>query len=460
MSLIKSSLERAARTRWVMPLIVALAIVVMAINESSYRHSSSSLKQGIALTDARMQAARTLQALTDAETAARAFIASGNPGDLANYRAAVRDMAIVRPGAFEWLVLLDPQRKASIDTVRQRVVERNAMLALWVEMTEKGQNTQAQVLASGEHGRQLYADLREEFDGVLERASAIQGKARTSLRDAILINRVALHGLVLISLLALGLFMRQIRESDERKAQDAARKAEENERLAQQVALRTTALRNLAGHHVNAREDERGRVARELHDEMGGLLTAMKLELARLRRVPDLPDAAKDRLAGLDQRVNEGIAVKRRIIEHLRPSSLDQLGLVPALEMLCQEAAGRLGIPVHTQFSPVALCKDSELTVYRLVQESLTNVSKYAQAREVWVTLEQAGDTVRVTVRDDGRGFDVDDVPAGHHGLLGMRVRVESHAGQLHIASAAGQGTRVEAELPARPPEPTDPPPA
>jgi len=327
-------------------------------------------------------------------------------------------------------------------------------------MTEKGQNTQAQVLASGEHGRQLYADLREEFDGVLERASAIQGKARTSLRDAILINRVALHGLVLISLLALGLFMRQIRESDERKAQDAARKAEENERLAQQVALRTTALRNLAGHHVNAREDERGRVARELHDEMGGLLTAMKLELARLRRVPDLPDAAKDRLAGLDQRVNEGIAVKRRIIEHLRPSSLDQLGLVPALEMLCQEAAGRLGIPVHTQFSPVALCKDSELTVYRLVQESLTNVSKYAQAREVWVTLEQAGDTVRVTVRDDGRGFDVDDVPAGHHGLLGMRVRVESHAGQLHIASAAGQGTRVEAELPARPPEPTDPPPA
>lgn len=441
--MIKSSIERAARTRWVMPLIVALAVVVMAINESSYRHSSHSLRQGISLTDARMKAARTLQALTDAETAARAYIASGNPDDLANYRAAMKDMAVARPGAFEWLIALDPQRKASIDKVRDRVVERNAMLALWVEMTEKGQPTQAQTLASGDHGRQLYNDLRAEFDAVLQRAGAIQAQARTSLRDALLINRVALHGLVLISLLALGLFMRQIRESD-------ARKAEENERLAQQVALRTTALRNLAGHHVNAREDERGRVARELHDELGGLLTAMKLELARLRRVPGLPEPAKERLSGLDQHVNEGIAVKRRIVEHLRPSSLDQLGLIPALEMLCQEAASRLGIPVHTQLSPVALCKDTELTVYRLVQESLTNVQKYAHAQQVWVVLEQQGPTVRVEVRDDGRGFDVESVPAGHHGLLGMRVRVESHTGQLGITSAPGQGTRVEARLPAQ----------
>lgn len=442
--MIKSSIERVARTRWVMPLIVALAIVVMAINESSYQHSNNTLRQGIALTDARMQAARTLQALTDAETAARAFIASGNEGDLANYRAAMDDMAVVRPGAFEWLIALDPQRKASIDKVRERVVERNAMLALWVEMTEKGQNTQAQVLASGDHGRQLYADLRQEFDGVLERAGAVQARARISLHDALLVNRVALHGLVLVSLLALSLFMRQIRESDERKA-------EENEHLAKQVAVRTSALRHLAGHHVNAREDERGRVARELHDEMGGLLTAMKLELARLRRVADLPETAKERLAGLEQRVNESIAVKRRIIEHLRPSSLDQLGLIPALEMLCQEAAGRLGIPVHTEFSPVTLCKDTELTAYRLVQESLTNVQKYAQAREVWVRLAQSGDAVHLSVRDDGRGFDIEDVPAGHHGLLGMNVRVESHAGQLRITSAPGQGTLIEARLPAAP---------
>src|SRR5690606_31641098 len=230
--------------------------------------------------------------------------------------------------------------------------------------------------------------LRQEFDQVLERAASFQDSARDSLHDAIVINRVALHAMVLLSLLALGLFMRQLRESD-------ARKAEEHQRLTQQVALRTAALRNLAGHHVNAREDERGRVARELHDEMGGLLTAMKLELARLRRVPGLPALALERLSGLDLRVNEGIAVKRRIIEHLRPSSLDQLGLIPALDMLCQDAAGRMGVPLHTELQPESLSKDAELTVFRLVQEARTNVQKSARARQVWVRLQQDGERVR-----------------------------------------------------------------
>ena len=442
--MIKSSIERVARTRWVMPLIVALAIVVMAINESSYRHSRTTLAQSIALTDARNQASRTLQALTDAETAVRGFLVSGSAEDLANYHRAIETMREVQKGAFQWLVRLDPQRKQLVDTVRQRVTERTGMLEQWVNMSQQGQREAAQALASSDHGRHLYSDLRQEFDLVLERAASFQDSARTSLSDAILINRVALHALVLLSLLALGLFMRQLREFDERKAA-------EHERLTQQVALRTAALRNLAGHHVNAREDERGRVARELHDEMGGLLTAMKLELARLRRVPDLPPAAMERLSGLDLRVNEGIAVKRRIIEHLRPSSLDQLGLTPALDMLCQDAASRMGIPVHTEFEPVSLSKEAELTVFRLVQESLTNIQKYARAKQVWVRLSQVGERVHVQVRDDGQGFDTESVPAGHHGLLGMRVRVESHSGKLTIQSAPDEGTKVGAELPARP---------
>jgi len=441
--MIKSSIERVARTRWVMPLIVALAIVVMAINESSYRHSRTTLAQSIALTDARTQASRTLQALTDAETAVRSFLVSGSTDDLASYHQALETMREVQKGAFQWLVRLDPQRKALVDKVRQRVAERTSMLEQWVQMSQQGQREAAQAMASGDHGRHLYTDLRQEFDLVLERASSFQDSARASLQDAILINRVALHAMVLLSLLALGLFMRQLRESD-------ARKAEEHQRLTEQVALRTAALRNLAGHHVNAREDERGRVARELHDEMGGLLTAMKLELARLRRVPGLPPVALERLSGLDLRVNEGIAVKRRIIEHLRPSSLDQLGLIPALQMLCQDAGGRLGVPVHTELEPVELSKEAELTVFRLVQESLTNIQKYAHARQVWIRLRQHGARVRVEVQDDGQGFDTESVPAGHHGLLGMRVRVESHAGELSIQSAPGQGTRVQAELPAQ----------
>ncbi|MGV3728419.1 sensor histidine kinase [Hydrogenophaga sp.] len=441
--MIKSSIERVARNRYGMPIILALALIMVVVNESSYQHSRSTLAQGITLSDARQKAARTLQALTDAESAARAFMLGAQQVDLGNYREAINEMEGVQQDAFQRLTELDPQRTVSVDDVRKRIEERKATLDQWVRMTEQGRRTDAQALAVSDQGRLRYAELRQSFEFVLERAAAIQQTARVSLYDAMMINRLAIHLLVLVALVALVLFMRQLRESD-------ARKAEEHQRLATQVALRTAALRNLAGHHVHAREDERGRVARELHDEMGGLLTAMKLEIARLRRVPDVPAAAMERLASIELRLNEGIAVKRRIIEHLRPSSLDQLGLNPALEMLCEDAAGRLGIAVNTQLAPVMLDKDAELTVYRLVQESLTNVQKYAKARQVHVVLEQEGDTVRVSVQDDGRGFDIDSVPSGHHGLLGMRVRVESHAGQLNIRSNARDGTRVEAELPAR----------
>ncbi|MCV0439112.1 MAG: CHASE3 domain-containing protein [Hydrogenophaga sp.] len=443
--MIKSSINRVVRTHYAMPIIVALAVITMAITESTYQHSRSTLAQGITLTDARLQAARTLQTLTDAETAARAYINSTDAGDLENYREAINEMESVRKGVFQLLTDLDPQRTLALGDVGQHIDARAATLEQWVRLAEQGRAARAQELASGDQGRLRYAELRQEFEFVLERAAAIQTMARVSLYDALLINRVALHGLVLLAVVALLLFLRQLRESDRREAQ-------EHERLTTQVALRTTALRNLAGHHVHAREDERGRVARELHDEMGGLLTAMKLEIARLRRVPDVPAAALERLAGIELRLNEGIAVKRRIVEHLRPSSLDQLGLIPALDMLCRDAGTGLGIPVHMHLSPVELDKDAELTVYRLVQESLTNVRKYAQARQVLVELGQTGTWVRVLVRDDGLGFDTESVPAGHHGLMGMRVRVESHAGRLDVTSTPGSGTCVQAELPARVP--------
>lgn len=448
--MIKSSIERVARNRFGMPIVLALALIMVVVNEASYQHSRSTLLQGITLSDARQQAARTLQALTDAEVAVRAFMLSAQQADLSNYREAINEMEGVQQDAFKRLEELDPKRTVSVSDVRKRIEERTATLNQWVSMIEQGRRTDAQTLAVSDQGRLRYAELRQEFEFVLERAAAIQKTARVSLFDAMMINRLAIHFLVLVAWVALLLFMRQLRESDRRQA-------EEHQRLATQVALRTTALRNLAGHHVNAREDERGRVARELHDEMGGLLTAMKLDLARLRRVPTLPAPALERLASIEQRLTEGIAVKRRIIEHLRPSSLDQLGLIPALDMLCQDASSRMGIAVDTQFSPVQLGKDAELTVYRLVQESLTNVQKYAHARRVSVELAQEGNTVRVSVRDDGKGFDIDSVPAGHHGLLGMRVRVESHSGHLYVHSAMQQGTRVEAELPAHPTKNADP---
>jgi signal transduction histidine kinase len=437
----KSSIDRVARTRFVMPVVLALAVIAVVVIEGAFQHSRTTLTQGIALTDARLQAGRVLQSLTDAELAARAFLINGQAADRDEYRESITSLAEAQRGAFELIAEVDTQRAVSVEAVRTRIQTRVTAMEQWMDAAERGKRTQARLMASSDRGRASHAELRDEFDVVLGRAAALQDRARISLFDAIMINRVALHLLVLISVLGLVLFTRQLRYSDEQKAR-------ESEYLSSQVALRTAELRELAGHLVSTREDERGRLARELHDELGGLFTAMKLELARLRRIAELPASAMERLGGIEQRLNEGIAVKRRITENLRPSSLDQLGLVSALDVLCQDAASSLGIEVTTDLQTVSLDKECELTVFRLVQESLTNISKYAQAQQVWVNLEGRGEWVRVSVRDNGCGFDARAVPARHHGLIGMRVRVESHAGHLTITSRPGEGTHIVAELP------------
>ena len=197
------------------------------------------------------------------------------------------------------------------------------------------------------------------------------------------------------------------------------------------------------------REDERHRLARELHDELGALLTAAKLDVARLKsRLGTLSPEVAERLQHLNDGLNSGIALKRRIIEDLRPSSLSNLGLVSALEILVREWAQNTEVAVRSTFEPVRLRPSGELTVYRLVQEALTNISKYARASEVAVELSSEDGQVRVLVRDNGVGFDVGVPRISAHGLLGMRYRLETEGGQLAMQSTPGKGTLIRADLP------------
>src|SRR5207237_7291618 len=163
----------------------------------------------------------------------------------------------------------------------------------------------------------------------------------------------------------------------------------ERDLLERQVRERTGSLAELATHLQNVREEERGHLARELHDELGALLTAAKLDVARLksRLGPQPAPEIMQRLQHLTESLNSGIALKRRIIEDLRPSSLSNLGLTASLEILAREFSERSGIDVTTGLEPVALDGGRQLTVYRLLPESLTNVGKYAEARQVEISL-------------------------------------------------------------------------
>ena len=212
---------------------------------------------------------------------------------------------------------------------------------------------------------------------------------------------------------------------------------------------RTANLAELATHLQNVREDERGHLARELHDELGALLTAAKLDVARLksRLGNDLPEAI-ERLTHLTNTLNSGIALKRRIVEDLRPSSLSHLGLVASLEILAREFEEQSGLSITTDLEGVEIGGSAQLTVYRLVQESLTNIAKYAEAKKAVISLQNMDSFVTIEVHDNGKGFEVEGVASTSHGLSGMRHRVEAAGGRLTIESNGERGTRISAVLP------------
>ena len=275
---------------------------------------------------------------------------------------------------------------------------------------------------------------------------------RISLYDTLMLGRIGVTALSVIGLLALFVVLRQIAvlEAQRREQQRLIQAA--HDLLEIEVIERTDELTQLNHHLLTAREDERAHLARNLHDEMGALMTSAKLDAARIRgRLTALltpaPEAL-ERLAHLIETLNKGIALKRRIVEDLHPSALRMLGLVPALEIMAREFADSSGLQVLTQLTPVRLSDSASLMVFRLMQEALTNISKYAQASHVWLGLESREGQVEATVRDDGVGFDTRVSTRSAHGLVGMRFRAEAEGGSLIIVTAPGLGTRILAKLP------------
>jgi two-component system, NarL family, sensor histidine kinase DevS len=209
-------------------------------------------------------------------------------------------------------------------------------------------------------------------------------------------------------------------------------------------------------HSLRASEAERSRWARELHDETLQELGALKVLLDSARRQPDVGRIHESMELALGQ-IEISIRNLQALITELRPAALDQIGLAPALDALLKRVGATSGIDIEADIattlqegsSPTRLDPEVEGTLYRLVQESLTNAVKHASAGKVTVLLEEAGSHVVVTVADDGVGFDPGAATEGF-GLIGMQERVALVSGELTVESTPGVGTTVRARVPAR----------
>lgn len=237
--------------------------------------------------------------------------------------------------------------------------------------------------------------------------------------------------------------------------------ADNAEALEGKVAEKTAALRQLLNQLEQAREAERARIARDLHDELGQELTALRYALGltseRFRRDPA---GIGRNLSELDHLLGRTNRTVRSLVGQLRPMILDDLGLSAAVEWLLARASERSGLQVRAKLSADDTALPAELsnTVFRIVQESLTNVMRHAQARSVEVELTRQAAHLQLRIRDDGVGFDVDRTRSGQAGvgLIGMRERALALGVELQIKSQPGAGTEVRAEF-AIPPAPAAP---
>ena len=223
----------------------------------------------------------------------------------------------------------------------------------------------------------------------------------------------------------------------------------------QQIEESRNTLRELVAYSSNAREEERKRIAREIHDELGQMLTAQRLDIATLKFQygADNP-ALAERCQRLMELTDKTIQVVRNIALALRPAALD-MGAASALEGLASEFIARTGINCHLHFGATDMTFDEErsIAMFRIVQESLTNVTRHAKAQHVEITLAKNEKYYLLSIHDDGKGFDIEHIRSNSFGLVGIRERALMMGGEALVVSAPGCGTDVQIRIPFNPTE-------
>ena len=418
-----------------LPLAVLAAIALVGINEAGYQRSSKALVNMAHVQDARALLNKLLQSMLDAEASHRGYLLTGSEPYLQPYE---RSVATVNTNLVELRLLFSDETNdmAQFAELSRQVGRKLSEMELSLRLRRQGNEDAWKFVMSTDVGKENMDAIRMLANRLIEEQTDRIRTSQSQIQKSLMLARLGIAAVTAIGLLAFYMYLRQA---------NVLQRATERE----QVRERTASLSELANHLEQVREDERGHLARELHDELGSLLTAAKLDVARLKSKIDAnaPEIA-ERLKHLIEMLNNGIALKRRIVENLRPSSLAHLGLTAALEILSSEFGSSANMHIETNLEAVELPEAAQLTVYRMVQESLTNISKYAQAQKVLITVQNYPTHVAVQIRDDGVGFNVQSIARSSHGLVGMRQRVEAAGGRLTVTSSPGNGTSVSAVLP------------
>jgi signal transduction histidine kinase len=291
----------------------------------------------------------------------------------------------------------------------------------------------------------ILADMRSEEAGESAAANA-QWQQDFRLSRWVSAAGATLNiGLVLLAI-------RLVYSDMRRRARQAAALSDQKLHLEQQVAARTRELTALSTHLQGVSEQEKSALSRELHDELGGLLVAARMDLSWLQqRLPTTDPSIEQRFKRIHDSLSAGVDLKRRVVEELRPTLLDNMGLFTALRWQFKETCRRTGLECTETIpeSELKFSPDAAIGVFRIAQEALTNILKHSEAKSADLSISMDQDTFTLRITDDGKG-----IPQGRlatstsHGLVSMRHRIAGLSGTWDIGSRDSGGTVITARIP------------
>ena len=444
-------MNAATRQMGLVALLLAAVLGLFLAAELGQRRLEDVRRQVEAGAQRERILSQILQLMSQAESSQRGSILLDDAGYLEPYQESVRRLPQAINLLDQAFASADPSLRAEVEQVERL---SNAKL---VEMGET-------LNLYREHGRSAAVDLIRTDIGkwtmtqLSERVRRIQSEETDNILAAsrswridrwinLAITTTALVASVFLVLLARRLVVTYMR-SKERETEDLTERGAELEMLVKQ---RTEDLSELSTHLQSVAERERAALSRELHDELGGLLVAARMDVSWLEdRVASSDPEVRSHFKRVHEALQAGVDVKRRVVEDLRPTLLDNLGLFSALRWQVADSCGRAGLKSSENYPPeeLSLTPDASIAIFRIVQEALTNIIKHAQASNVEVSVEVQPQQLLVQIRDDGVGMPAERLRGlRSHGLAAMRHRAVALGGQLRVVPAQ-RGTHIEVQLP------------
>jgi hypothetical protein len=388
----------------------------------------------------------------DAESGHRGFLITGDASYLEPLHLAEMRIGPLSAQLAETYRGNDVRVRAAIQQIGSTASLRIAKMAEAIVVYRKLGSPAALELASSVSRQELMERFRDATtvtrdyeQDLLERSLAKWEEELTIVGRLNLAT--LLMGLLLAALATIAL-VRSIRQM----AESATALEQQHDQLKAQFDAQARDLTDLAATMQHLQEDERARLSRNLHDELGGLLLSARMDVTWMEKHGLADDSnVKLRLERLRQALDQGIDLKRRVVEELRPTLLDSMGLLAALRWQSEETCARANFRCTEKYPDTEprLSRAGAIALFRVVQEALANAAKHSKAENVDITFEVTDTEIVLTIRDDGIGAPASDVSKPRsHGLAGMRHRVNMLGGRLDISSGPDVGTTIHVRVP------------